>query len=157
MSWGGDSDESSRGIAWGELNSQIAVTIDANGFDCGNGRMKRDLMNAIRADEYPSIKYWYTQVEEVSVLTGDDTGPYLQLKVRGELLFGGERRETVHTSQLWLDEDSSIQVKGCLDLEMSDFGIKPPTAFLGLIRTDNNFQVGYHIKIETKHGAKGQI
>lgn len=134
---------------WKALQSQVMVAIDAYGFNCDNGRMQKDLAEAIKADKYPNINYWFSGVEDVSVLLDDEKRPYLELNVRGDLLFGGERRKTAHTSRIWLSDNSTIEIMGKLDLQMSDFGIKPPRAFFGLIQADNNFQVSYHIKLET--------
>jgi hypothetical protein len=132
------------------LESHVDVIINAKGFDCDNGRMQRDLVDAIKGEEHPSIVFGFTQVVGDSVLRRDGQEAYLEIKLSGDLLFAGERRKTTHTAQIRLTKDNLIEVRGQLDLGMRDFGIKPPSAFFGLIRADDNFQVGYQIKIEAK-------
>ena len=134
---------------WQRHHSDVRVAIDANGFDCENNRMKRDLVEAIRAEQHPTIDFRFTRLDGVSVHVDESRGPYLDLTIRGQLLFGGVECETVHKSSLWLNGDSTIVVTGTLDLQMSDFGINPPSAVFGLIRSQDRFQVDYNIELET--------
>ncbi|PXA03564.1 hypothetical protein DDZ13_11325 [Coraliomargarita sinensis] len=138
---------------WKDLESQVRVAVDANNFTCDNKRMKRDLEEVIQADKYPSINFWFSKIVGEGTIESDKHGAYLILKVEGDLLFGGQRRKTRHTAEIRLSEKNLIEVKGKLDLEMTDFGIKPPTALFGLIRANNNFQVDYWIKIKAEDCA----
>jgi hypothetical protein len=43
--------------------------------------------------------------------------------------------------------DGGVRAEGTLPLLMTDFGVKPPTALLGTLRTDNKFTVKFSLVV----------
>ena len=46
------------------------------------------------------------------------------------------------------DGDKQFQVKGEVPLKMSDFGIDPPTAMMGTLKTGNEVVIKYNLEFE---------
>jgi len=146
-----ESSESGEGLSnlEGDVDAEIWVQVDAKGLDCNNGRIKKDLLEAIRAKAHPTIDYHFEALVEAPKLGRDEHGKYLEVKSRGMLSVGGKDRKTEHMTEVRLEGAASIELKGQINLRMSDYDIEPPTAFFGLVRADNSFQVEYHIVIDT--------
>lgn len=125
----------------------VWLTVRPEDLECANDRMHRDLNRAVRADEYPEIKYWYRGMGSApKIVTGAD-GAELRVDVVGDLFLGGEMRSVVHTSKIRLKEKNIIIVEGKLELDMRDFDIDPPTALLGIIRAHPDLTVSYRFEV----------
>lgn len=131
------------------LEAQIWIQVDANGLICGSSRMKRDLLNAIRAKDHPTIDYQFQTLVALPEVKHTSEGSFLKLRSRGSLSLGGETENVEHTTEVRLIEGSTIELRGRIALNMSDFNIKPPSALLGLIRAHDSFDVEYRVRIET--------
>ena len=84
-----------------------------------------DMHAALKADTHPNIVFTLTRMEKK--LGG--------AKAIGMLDVAGVRREI--TLDLFTSlRDGKLLVKGTLDLLMTDFGIAPPTAMMGMLKTD---------------------
>ena len=134
---------------------QVWLEVRPADLDCDNARMHRDLNRAVRADEYPEIKYWYTGIESAPTIVLGDSGPELKVEVSGDLFLAGETRKVAHTATIRLIEPAVVEVEGVLELDMRDFDIDPPTALLGLIRAHPELKVRYRFEVPLKDRSNG--
>jgi polyisoprenoid-binding protein YceI len=103
------------------------VAIPAAKLTSPKEGLDKNMHKALKVQEHPEITFRLTAVEP-----GTNAGA---LKARGILRIAGAERDVV------LDltterRDATLAVKGKLDLLMTDYGIKPPTAMLGMLKTD---------------------
>ena len=110
------------------------IAIPAAQLSSPKEGLDKNMHKALKVQEHPDIVFRLTAVEP-------GAGPRA-LKARGVLRIAGVERDVV------LDlsterHDATLTVKGKLDLLMTDYGIKPPTAMLGMLKTDPKVTVSF--------------
>ena len=120
--------------------SQLSVTVPVEHLDGGKNKMNRDLREALKFPGFQTIRFTWEQI----VFTGEiDTGR--RAEVDGQVTIAGETRQVRFEADLGLNEWSQIVASGSAELNMKDFGIEPPTAFFGVIRTDEKVDLTFEL------------
>lgn len=132
-------------VSGGEMH--VWLEVMPSKLECGNSRMHRDLNRAVKSDEYPEIRYWFTGIKHPPQIIEEDGALGLAVEVIGNLFLAGVTREVTHTAVIQLAEWNVIEASGNLHLDMRDFDIEPPTALLGLIRAHAELKVSYRIRL----------
>ncbi|SHK35521.1 YceI family protein [Rhodothermus profundi] len=115
------------------------VVVPVTALACGNGAMDRKLRRALKADVYPEIRFVLTQVDSVERIPEG-----YRLYVQGQLTVAGAER-AVRLQVLARAEKAGWRFQGMLPLSMRAFGIKPPTAMLGVLRTGDQVVVRFEV------------
>ena len=110
------------------------VAIPAAQLSSPKEGLDKNMHKALKVQEHPDITFRLTAVEP-----GAGSGA---LKARGVLRIAGVEREVVLDLQTER-HDTTLTVKGKLNLLMTDYGIKPPTAMLGMLKTDPKVTVAF--------------
>lgn len=125
-----------------ELLKKVSVKVPVRNLKCGSGKMDGNLYKALKADASPEISY---------ILGSFDVQPgaaeSYTLKTVGTLTIAGTEKMVsmdVTTKRL---SDGSLRADGELQLLMTDFGVKPPTALLGTLRTNNEVKVKFELLV----------
>ena len=110
------------------------VAIPAAQLTSPKEGLDKNMHKALKVQEHPDITFRLTALERAATAGA--------LKARGILRIAGAERDVV------LDltterRDATLTVKGKLDLLMTDYGIKPPTAMLGMLKTDPKVTVTF--------------
>ena len=116
----------------------LALHIPVEAIECGSGLMNGNLRNALKAEDYPTIEYKLITARR---LPGDG----VILQTRGELSIAGHKRPVNITVDAAVNPDGSIYAIGKMPLKMSDFGVDPPSAMFGAIKTYDALQVKFEI------------
>jgi len=133
-----------------------ADSILVKKLDCGNGAMNRDMYAAMKADSFPSIEYEFVRARTLPDSVSGDKA--VTIKAEGMLTIAGVTRPEVMIVHLHQLAHNKFQVVGRKELSMSDFGIKPPTAFWGLIKSNNRLVVDFDIVAsQTPSGSLGNL
>lgn len=120
--------------------TQAEVTVQADGLECKNGTMDKKTRNALKADEHPTIRYELTAAE---VLPGTEKG--FRVQTTGRLTLAGQTHTVTATVQGQVTPNGQIRLMGELPIVMSDYGINPPTAMLGTLKTGNAVTVHFEV------------
>ena len=118
----------------------LKVTVPVEELDGGKNKMNRDLKDALNFPEYQTIEFTW---EKISFSGDIDTGR--RAEVEGLVTIAGETKMISFNADISLNEWSQIVAKGSVRLNMEEFGIKPPTAFLGVIRTDEIVNLSFEL------------
>jgi polyisoprenoid-binding protein YceI len=126
-------------------DSRVAVTVPVQSLKCGNKRMDQDLYDALDAARFPAIEYRLVnhQVEPVEV-----DGHFAALTYGDITVAGVTRRVEIPVRARRL-EDGTVAGEGIVKLRMTDFGVQPPVALLGLIRARNDIEVSFRVLLDT--------
>ena len=97
--------------------------------------LDKNMHKALQVTEHPEIAFRLLRIEPTAASTG-------ALRAIGVLRIAGVEREVSFdiTSER---KGSMLFVQGKLQLLMTDFGIKPPTAMLGMLKTDPKVTVAF--------------
>ena len=128
---------------------RVQVSVPVNALTCRSGQMDRIMYKALRADADPSCRYI---VGSFNVVATDSDGDY-SLRTLGSLRVAGRRNDVqldVDVEQL---PDGTLRAQGSLPILMTDYGITPPTALLGLVRTGNRIVVKFDLYVDRQPAA----
>lgn len=126
----------------GSEEASVELIVPVTSFDCGKARMNRDMYEALKASSHPEIGFLLDGVE---VVNSNSDGEEYNLRATGRLRLAGEERQvtvSVRGSNL---PDGRLRATGAVDLLMSDFGITPPSALLGLVRARDQITVAFDL------------
>ncbi len=121
----------------GRLTALLSVPVEA--FDCGNGRMNRDLFNALRGDEHAHIRFVLDRAE-----THSEADDWTDVRVWGTLTLAGVARP-VQVDAQGRRENGRVRLRGQRVVRMTDFGIRPPSGPLGLVRARDAVTVRFDL------------
>ena len=123
---------------------QLVVPISA--FRCGNPVMERDMRHALAADRYPQIEFVFKELR--GVIEHDIDRNVYEATVAGELSMAGARRSIelqVVAQRVGRDK---FRIQAELPLRMTDFGVTPPTALLGIVKARDALVVRFDLLMQ---------
>lgn len=130
---------------------RLIVTVPVRSLDCGRKRMNEDMFRALKADSFPEFRYVLTSYEVDEQLPTADS---VSVNSVGELSVAGRTKRVEIQVNGTRDEAGSLRGNGSFKFLMTDFGIKPPTALFGAIRTKNSLEVAVVIRATTAFVAQ---
>ncbi|WP_299671734.1 YceI family protein [uncultured Polaribacter sp.] len=120
----------------------LIVEVDVLSIKSGKKVMDKLTYKALKADEYPIIKFLFKKGEIIK-----EDANFIDIKLVGDLSIAGVTKNVaVNTKINKLGE--SIMLKGAHKLKMTDFGITPPKALLGTIKTGDEITIEFNLTFE---------
>jgi polyisoprenoid-binding protein YceI len=104
------------------------IAIAAGTLTSPKEGLDKNMYKALKVQEYPDITFRLVRFD----LTGKPAGA---AKAVGLLKIAGVERE-VAMDITTKRTGTTLTVQGRLDMLMTDYGIKPPTAMMGMLKTD---------------------
>lgn len=127
---------------WKNDASTVSVTIPVTSIKSEHTKMDKLMAQALKADANPAIRYELTN----ATLTG--SSPALQLETRGKLTIAGVTRDVTMQVNGTPEPGGAYVLTGQLPIRMTDYGIKPPTAMMGTIKTGNDVKVTFRWAVQ---------
>ena len=124
------------------LLKKVQVKVPVRNLKCGHGGMDNNLYKALKADDTPDISYILGSFD---VVPGAEDA--FTVKSVGTLKIAGTEKTVNMDVTATKLADGSIRADGELPLLMTDFGVKPPTAMFGTLRTDNKITVKFSLLV----------
>ena len=124
------------------LLKKVQVKVPVRNLKCGHGGMDNNLYKALKADDAPDISYILGTFDVVPGASDAFT-----VKSVGTLKIAGSEKTVNMDVTASKQPDGSLRAEGELPLLMTDFGVKPPTAMLGTLRTDNKVTVKFTLLV----------
>lgn len=121
----------------------VHVKVPSAKISCGHGKMDDNLRKALRANEAPEISYILGKFD---VVPGAAKDAYT-LKTVGTLRVAGKEQNVSMDVTAQRMPDGGIRAAAEVPLKMTDFGIKPPTALLGTLRTADQIKVKFELLV----------
>lgn len=131
------------GVDYPKLVRRVEVKVPVKALKCGNGKMDRIMYDALKADAAPEISYILGNFEAVR----DSSKDAFTVHTAGTLRIAGKEnpiRMDVRTERL---PDGTVRATSEVAVLMTDYGVKPPTALLGTLRTGNKVQVKFELLV----------
>ena len=108
------------------------LVIPAASLSSPKAGLDKNMHKALKVEQHPEITFRLARLE----------GPVDALRALGTLRIAGVEREVVLLLKTER-RDGQLVVKGQLPILMTDYGIKPPTAMLGMLKTDPKVTVSF--------------
>ena len=112
-------------------------------FNCHSSFITRDFRKTLKADEYPQMIIRFLKIESMP-----------ELKEKPELIKGFVEVEVAGvTKQIEINysfsktDNGLVQLNGEKNFRFSDFNLKPPRKFAGLIRIKDDFKVSFQLML----------
>lgn len=128
------------------------VSVPVKGLKSGKPKMDALMYQALEAEDHPSITY---ELDEVRWLSRQDDGGHL-LEVKGRLAMAGETRPVTLRATARIVDGGGLLIEGSTPLRMTSFGIDPPTALLGTIKTGDEVRVGFRWTLTPETAPEGR-
>jgi hypothetical protein len=123
----------------------LSIPIEA--LRCSGGRpMERDLWRALRADRFPSIEFHFLAIR--GSIEHDLDRHLYRTAVGGELSLAGATRDLTVPVIAERISRTQFRLRAELPVRMTDFGIIPPSALLGLIKAQDRLTVEFNLVLE---------
>lgn len=121
----------------------VRVEVPVGSFDCGIRRMNRDLRQALNEDQHPAITFSLRHAEVLA--DSPAPGKWVPVRAVGTITMAGSALlVAINAEGLQLD-DGRVRIRGSHPLQMSDFGIDPPSGLLGLVRAHDRVTARFDI------------
>jgi polyisoprenoid-binding protein YceI len=123
-----------------KLVRTVDVKIPVRSLKCGNGKMDDNLYKALKANDHTEIVYSLVSTETI----GDS------LRAKGKLTIAGVTNELTMDLDATRLPDGSLKASGTVPVKMTAFGVKPPSALLGAIKTGDEVKVKFELVVGQK-------
>jgi polyisoprenoid-binding protein YceI len=120
----------------------VRLTVTAERLDCGNGTMNEHMRKAIKLTEYKSIEF---RLSDYNVARNADG---ISGTIDGTLLLGGVTKP-ITLNAIGKPEGGMLHVTGSYDLDMTEYGLKPPTLMFGRIKVGRTVKVNYDLLLKS--------
>jgi polyisoprenoid-binding protein YceI len=125
---------------------RVEVKVPVKSLKCGHGGMDDNLYKALNADASPTISYILATFEAAPA----DVKDTFTLHTVGTLLIAGVEKKIEMDVVANRLADGSVMAKGLVPIKMTDFGIKPPTAIFGRLKTGDEVKVNFELTVGAK-------
>lgn len=122
---------------------KAVVTIPIASIKSAHTKMDKLMAEALKARQHPEIRYELTE----AAIPANPPASFL-MKTRGRLTIAGVTRDLdmdVHGAR---GNDGRYILTGQAPVKMTTFGIKPPVAMMGTIRTGDDVKVTFRWIVE---------
>ena len=122
----------------------VQVRVPTHALTCGRSQMDHIMYKALHVDDAPECRQIVGRFDVVSTATGARP----TLVMQGTLRIAGRERVVRMPVELEEQPDGSVRAKGALPILMTDYGISPPTALFGVVRTENRIVVKFDLLVD---------
>ena len=133
---------------------KVQVKVPVKSIKCGHGGMDDNLYKALKADESPDISYILATFEAAPGEAKDS----FTLRTVGTLTIAGKENKVSMDVVATRLSDGTVKATGVVPIKMTDFGIKPPTAIFGRLKTGDEVKVNFELSVGARAiaAASGQ-
>jgi polyisoprenoid-binding protein YceI len=125
---------------------RVEVKVPVKSLKCGHGAMDNNLYKALNADASPDVTYTLTTFDAAPGETNDT----FSLKTVGTLRVAGKENTVTMDVVATRMADGAVKAVGTVPIKMTDYGIKPPTAIFGRLKTGDEVKVKFELTVGPK-------
>jgi hypothetical protein len=126
------------------LKATFAITVKS--MDCGNPMVNSDMYEALKSDDFTTLSYELKRVDLLGDISKDDGAFYANTV--GILTVAGSPREIKMKVKLTSLGNGKYKIEGNKEVLMTDFGVKPPTAMMGLLKAHDKLTFYFDIIVD---------
>lgn len=121
-------------------NTTVSLQVDA--FDCGGKLINKDFRKLLRSDKYLDINVHF---QSFHAAPDDSVNRLGSLMTRFELAGGAD----THSIDILKRSEAmqSANYYGFAELDITNFGLEPPTRLLGMVKVDKMIRVQFDLNV----------
>lgn len=123
-----------------EALQNFALQIPINSFVSDKDGLTKQMSKALKADKHPVITF------KLTGYTVEPAAAGATIKAAGTLTVAGVEKP-VDIALDVKEQAGALHVRGSRELLMTTFGIKPPTMFLGMLKTDDKVTIKFELQL----------
>jgi polyisoprenoid-binding protein YceI len=125
---------------------KVVVRVPVKLMKCGHDKMDDNMYKALKADQNAEIIYTMVGFEAIGAENKDD----FTLRTVGKLTIAGTEQPLTMDVAATRLADGTIKATGTVLVKMTAFGVEPPRAIFGTIRSGDEVKVKFEISIGPK-------
>lgn len=118
---------------------EAGITIPVEMLDCDNGTMNGHMKKALQADKHETISY---RLDGFEITAAGEEG---EVELTGRLTIAGQELPISFPAAIALTADGAIRLHGQVELDMTEFGVKPPRLMLGTLKVHDDVTVHFDV------------
>jgi polyisoprenoid-binding protein YceI len=123
---------------------RVQVRVPTHALTCGRSQMDNIMYKALHVDDAPDCRQIVGRFDVVATAPGERP----TLVMQGTLRIAGRERVVRMPVELEEQPDGTVRAQGALPILMTDYGISPPTALFGVLRTENRIVVKFDLLVD---------
>lgn len=127
----------------GEKPAAVTVSIPVASVRSEHDRMDRIMRDALKASANPNIRYEMLTASLVST-----KGDAFIVRSNGKLTIAGVTRDVLLDVTVQRTGEHRYVLSGEAPIRMTDYGIKPPVAMMGTLKTGDDVKVAFRWIVE---------
>lgn len=141
------SSEASKNLPEALRNNQVAgieIKIPVSELKSGEPKLDKNLQKAMDIDEFPEVIYRIDNYDNLK-------STYCSIvvaKVYGLLTIHGKANLVAIEAEFQF-EPGGVKISGNYTLKMSDYGVRPPTMMLGMIKVRDPVTIRFHLYLNS--------
>jgi polyisoprenoid-binding protein YceI len=125
---------------------RVQVKVPVKSIKCGHGGMDDNLYKALKADDTPEISYIMATFDAAPGEAKDS----FTLHTIGTLTIAGKENNLTMDVTATRMPDGTVKATGVVPIKMTDYGIKPPTAIFGRLKTGDEVKINFELSVGAK-------
>ena len=122
----------------------VQVRVPTHTLTCGRSQMDNIMYKALHVDDEPDGRQIVGRFDVIAQSGDIDRNVVMQ----GTLRIAGRERVVRVPMVVEEQRDGSLRAQGSLPILMTDYGIHPPTALFGVLRTENRIVVKFDLVVD---------
>ncbi len=132
------------------LFEDAVLRIQTKKLDCKHRVMNQDMYKTLQADEHPYISIQLESVEKLPRTSLRALTGWAELTANVTMTIAGTSRGETLTIQARYIGSQEFRFRSEKKILMTDFGVRPPTAMLGLIKVDNSITINMDLVVSVE-------
>ena len=128
------------GVTASKQISTLLIKLEAKSLKSGNGIMDGKTYDAFDYKKNPNIIFQLTEASTVKLSNQDG-----EVTLTGNLTMAGQTKKINIKAICKITKTGDYQIKGSVPLKMTDYGMKPPTAMLGTMKTGDAVTIKFDV------------
>ena len=124
----------------------VEVKVPVRSLKCNHGGMDGNVYKALKADDAGEISYIMASFDVSPAGSADN----FVLHAIGTLTIAGKQNKVDMDVTATRLPDGTVKATGVLPVKMTDYGIKPPTAIFGRLKTGDEVKVNFELTVGAK-------
>lgn len=133
-------DAAAAAVVAGEKSvTSVELTVPVSALDCDNGTMNNHMRNALDAKAHPTIMFALSSYDLVK------GGESVAVTLMGSLTIHGKSQPVTLQAQATGGADGALHLTGVYELNMKEYGVKPPSLMLGTMNVREKVKVRFDL------------